>query len=251
MDKIRKRLSLTANSLKLIAITAMLIDHIAYRFLTNDIVLIYCMRLIGRMTAPIMCYFIAEGYFHTRNVKKYTMRMCIAALISHFPYVYFVKGDPLYGLFFNKQGEEFCTSVIFTLLLGLIALIIWNSSKLNEIIKYLLIAGICILAEYGDWGAIAVIWILLFGIQRSSHKKQMMSFLITGLYVWLLPVLSASNNHNRIFMTCNLGIYLVIPFLSLYSGKLGKSKGMKWLFYLFYPIHLLLLSLVYYKIIKT
>ncbi len=80
---------LDANAIKLIAIIAMTIDHIAWAIYPG-----YAlnwkpelMHIIGRITMPTMCFFIAEGFFHTRNVNKYTARMFLFALISHFAYV--------------------------------------------------------------------------------------------------------------------------------------------------------------------
>ena len=73
---------LSANTLKLIAIVAMVLDHIAVGFVAQTSVLYFIMRTIGKITAPIMCYFIAEGYFHTHNLKRYMLRLLIFALIS-------------------------------------------------------------------------------------------------------------------------------------------------------------------------
>ena len=77
---------LDANAIKLIAIIAMTIDHIAWAIYPG-----YAlnwkpelMHIIGRITMPTMCFFIAEGFFHTRNVNKYMFRMFLFALISHF-----------------------------------------------------------------------------------------------------------------------------------------------------------------------
>ncbi len=67
---VRENRPLTANVLKYIAIAAMLIDHIAWSFVSDYSVLGQIMHVIGRLTAPIMCYFIAEGYYYTRNVKS-------------------------------------------------------------------------------------------------------------------------------------------------------------------------------------
>lgn len=84
------RQGLNANHLKLIAIIAMTIDHIcdlAYPGFPSEPVAIG-LHIIGRLTAPIMWFFICEGYYYTRNVKKYMLRMGIFALISHFAYCF-------------------------------------------------------------------------------------------------------------------------------------------------------------------
>ena len=82
---------LSSNAIKLIAIAAMTVDHIAWAVFPGypKEFLPLLMHIIGRITCPIMCYCIAEGYHYTRNIRKYTARLFIFALISHFCYIYF------------------------------------------------------------------------------------------------------------------------------------------------------------------
>lgn len=75
-------MSLNRNQLKYLVIVAMVIDHIAAAFLSNDSAITVIMRMIGRLTAPTMAFFIVEGYFHTKNKKKYALRLFIFSLIS-------------------------------------------------------------------------------------------------------------------------------------------------------------------------
>lgn len=89
-------------------------DHLAWAiwqgFSTNPVALV--MHILGRLTCPIMCYIIAEGYHYTKNLKKYIGRMFLFAVISHFPYVFcsFNYIDPLsfvpfaHGSPFNQTG---------------------------------------------------------------------------------------------------------------------------------------------------
>lgn len=79
--------SLNSNALKIIAVTAMIVDHATFWLLSSDSALYVILRIFGRFAAPIMCYLIAEGYFHTSNKKKYCKRLFIFALISHYPYI--------------------------------------------------------------------------------------------------------------------------------------------------------------------
>ena len=82
---------LSSNAIKLIAIAAMTVDHIAWAVFPGypKEFLPLLMHIIGRITCPIMCYCIAEGYHYTRNIRKYTARLFVFALISHFCYIYF------------------------------------------------------------------------------------------------------------------------------------------------------------------
>ena len=130
-----ERRGLNANILKYIAAAAMLIDHVGWAFVQTNSVMGQAMHLIGRFTAPIMCYFIAEGYYHTRNIEKYLLRLGIFAAILHYPFVIaeFFQGNRIQfinGLIFVKpQFSITNSSVIFTLFLGLCALTIWKTQK--------------------------------------------------------------------------------------------------------------------------
>ena len=79
---------LNASTLKLIAIITMVIDHISWGFFDFYSWQGYMLHIIGRLTIPIMCFFIAEGYHYTRNIKKYTARLFVFAVISHFAYIF-------------------------------------------------------------------------------------------------------------------------------------------------------------------
>ena len=245
LTKQQGKTGMSSFTLKMIAILAMLIDHIAWAFVPTGTLLGQIMHIIGRITAPIMCYFIAEGYYHTHNIKKYALRLGIFATISHIPYNYFMTGKIT-----NPSISGFQTSVIYTLFLGLISLIIWNNEKLNKNGKTVLISIICILAIPGDWSFIAVLWVLYFGIKHDDFRKQVLSFSMISIPIaasfLIMLIIKDSNWYKQIFQ---IGIFLAIPLLSQYNGERGGSKNSKWIFYIFYPLHLLILGLIKYKIL--
>ena len=72
--------------LKLIAIITMLIDHIAAVLIPSDTMLWLVMRCIGRLAFPIFVFLLVEGFHHTRDVKKYLLRLGAFALISEVPF---------------------------------------------------------------------------------------------------------------------------------------------------------------------
>lgn len=236
-------------TLKMIAIFAMLIDHLAWAFVPTYTFWGQVMHVIGRTTAPIMCYFIAEGYYHTNNVKKYALRLGLFALISHIPFTLFETGR-LLPSFNNVIHFQIITSVIYTLFLGLISLIVWNNEKLNKFVKIVLIVLICIVATLGDWAFIGVLWILFFGIYHDNFKKQVLSFVM----IFSLPIVISSiimligkkgNWYSQLFQ---LGVLLAIPLIAKYNGERGGSKNSKWIFYIFYPLHLLIIAFIKYGI---
>ena len=70
---------LNRTQLKLIAICAMVCDHVAWGFVEFMSPLGQVMHVIGRLTIPIMCFFVAEGFRKTSNVKGYVTRMATFA----------------------------------------------------------------------------------------------------------------------------------------------------------------------------
>lgn len=236
---------ISAFTLKMIAIFAMLIDHIAWGFVPKSTLLGQAMHVIGRLTAPIMCYFIAEGYYHTHNVKKYALRLGIFALISHFPFILFEYGR--LSISYTDGFPFACkTGVIYTLFLGLISLIVWNSKKMNKLVKIILIVLLCVAALPGDWEFLSVLWILFFGINHNNPKGQILSFIIISLPFTIIAPLSGlfRNKINWYQQLFQCGVFLAIPFFIHYNGKLGGFKYSKWIFYIFYPLHLLILAFI-------
>ncbi|NLB23753.1 MAG: hypothetical protein GX833_10990, partial [Clostridium sp.] len=112
----------TATNLKLMAILAMIVDHLAWAFLPLDSLAGQLMHGIGRFTFPIMAFFIAEGFFYTKNFKRYLGRMGFFAIISHFAFQYFSYGR--IPLFSPKAGDTFLTftstGILYPFCLGLL-----------------------------------------------------------------------------------------------------------------------------------
>ena len=168
---------LNSNQLKLIAIIAMTVDHIAWAMFDGypSALLPLVMHIIGRLTCPIMCYFIAEGYHYTRNINKYTFRLFAFAFVSHFAYIFasndfvdFKSFIPFYyGNFLNQ------TSVMWSLAWGLLMLRIADSKRIKSIYKVLLVILICIITLPSDWSCIAALCIMAVGTNRGDFRKQM------------------------------------------------------------------------------
>ncbi len=226
---------LTANQLKIIAITAMFFDHFATIFLSYDTPLGIAMKTVGRIVAPTMCYFIAEGYYYTSNLRRYIFRLLCFAVISHIPYVLAFGYD-----FFQA------TSVMWPLAMGLIALSGLKSEKIPTIVKPVIVWICCFISLTADWNYVVVLWIVVFGIFSGNFKFQMVGFGLVGIIFHLIPTfLRFGVAHGTTPHWFELGIVLAIPLLYMYNGKLGrKSKLMTWSFYLFYPAHLLLFYLL-------
>ena len=232
MEKDLRNKILNSNILKIIAITAMFIDHASTWFYPRGTILYIILHALGRIVAPIMCYFIAEGYFHTSNNKKYITRLLILTAISHFPYV----------MYFQLTWWK-TTSVIWGLTLGLIALTVIQKPNIDAWKKYLVIAICCILSWTANWNYIVVLWIVFFGIYRGQIKKQMISFAAIGIALYAIPGIV---NFGWEFIY-RFGVILAIPLLILYNGERGKKSNLiKWGFHTFYPLHLMILFVLRY-----
>lgn len=229
------------STLKIIAISTMFLDHIGAVLLEPYIVsysfpewLFYIdtlLRLIGRVAFPIFIFLLLEGVEHTSNRRKYGIQLGIFALIAEIPFNLAINGTWLYIGYQN---------VMFTLLLGYLAISIYEKDSKKEenfileqgkatinlisLIKWLGI-GLCIViahigkTDYGAFGVIAIF--LLYRIKK--EKKSLCKF---GSILFLWEITAP----------------IAFIFISKYNGKRGLK--IKYIFYWFYPVHLLLLGLV-------
>ncbi len=232
-----KQKGLTASDLKYIAILAMFIDHVAWLAVPTESVLGQVMHAIGRTTAPVMCFFLTEGFHYTRNFRKYVLRMGVFAVISHFAYCFYKTGQ-----FFAPCKE----SVITTFLLCLLCLWVYHHQKIPNVWKFVAILGLTILSQSCDWGSKAVLFTFAFALARGNRKHQLAAFAAVAFLTLILPLWDVLLASPDLFVhhLYKFGIFLPIPLLLCYNGQRGGSNATKWLFYIFYPAHLLVLGLI-------
>lgn len=235
---------LNANQIKVLAIAAMTIDHIAWMvfpgYPRDPLPLI--MHIIGRITCPIMCYFIAEGYHHTKHIDRYTCRLYLFAIISHFAYRFASMDFSGWDFFIPFRDGNILnqTSVMWPLAWGLVMLRVTDSSAIRKPwIKTLLILLICFITFPSDWSCVASLCILAMGTNRGKFNVQM-SWMVFYVAIYALVYFFAID---RVYGLLQLAVVLSIPILNLYNGQRGKGgRFMKWLFYLYYPLHLALIG---------
>ena len=247
-EKLCIKKTLNSNAIKVIAIIAMTVDHLAWLLFSGyprDAIPII-MHLIGRITCPIMCFCIAEGFHNSKNLNKYTGRLFLFAIISHFAYIFasetFIDWKSFipfyYGEFLNQ------TSVMWPLAWGLVMLRISHSQKIKNWLKTILILLICAITFSSDWSCIASLCVLAFGSNRGNLKKQSF-WLVFYVALYALVYCLALD---WVYGLIQMAVVLAIPFLWLYNGERGKNprvnKIMKWFFYIYYPLHLLIIGLV-------
>lgn len=239
---------LSGSALKWIAVAAMVVDHLAAVVLKGYVRIhlsqfsevelaelgrLYdWMRRIGRTAFPLFAFLLTEGFFHTRNRKKYALRLFVFALLSEIPYDLAV-----FGRICERRGQN----TLFTLLLGLalmgaaewIRLCAWRRSggegksaapgwPVFLLQSAVFAAGavatkLCRL-DYGYRGIGLIGVFYLFYAYRTAAAAA--GFCLFCASPWSLPA------------------FLLIP---CYNGRRGKKgRGRRW-FYLFYPLHLLVL----------
>lgn len=231
-------------TLKMIALVTMTIDHTTYvlsefyPFFAEHRMLL---RGIGRIAFPIYCFLLVEGYFHTRNVKKYIGRLLLVFLLAEYPFDL--------ALCSCVPDWEY-QNVMLTLAIGLMAVALIDhakgwAQKLTEnrsaqIAFQLALSGAAIIGGIRladlcatDYGGGGVVFILLFYLFR-KHPIALTVSLYAAMYqlFWWFEA---------------IGILAMIPIL-LYNGRQGAKPGGqlgKWFFYLYYPLHLLVLGLAF------
>lgn len=235
---------LSADIIKYIAVTAMFIDHIASAFVEFNSVPGQIMHIFGRITAPIMSFFIAEGFHYTKNIKRYVLRLAVFALISWYPFIYRTTGELPITIENSRIYVNPQQSMIFTLLLALLSLIIVHSEKIPSIIKPILITILIFTSFIGDWYCFPLIWTMIFDKFRGDYKKQAISFTIASI-VMILLIFGLILQYELTGFLFQFGVLLALPLLYLYNGKkTGKSSFNKWFFYIFYPTHMIIIGLL-------
>lgn len=231
---------LSGNALKLVAIVAMTVDHLAWMGIETyqqaETPLQIALHSIGRLTAPIMFFFVAEGYHHTHNFRRYLGRLFLLAVVSHFAFCYFnMSGfNPFGNLLFNA------TSIAWPLMWGLILLKLWDTERLQQWQKLGITLLACLVTFSSDWSCAAPLAILMIGRNRGNFYKQMLwMMLIVTLYALAFSIVH-SQTYGMVHMAC----WLAVPLLALYNGERGKARWLGKFFYYYYPAHLALIGLL-------
>ena len=237
--ELRKK-HLNAGQIKLIAIIAMTIDHLTWAFFPGlqAVWYVFALHIIGRLTAPIMWFFIAEGCHYTRDIRKYALRLFIFAFISHFAYN-FAFGIPFLpfstGSIFNQTG------VMWSLAWAVVLIAVNREERIPQWVKILSFPVICLLTFPSDWSCIAVMCPFFLYQHRGDFKKQAIDIIVwTLVYATVYFIFL-----DKLYAVLQLFTFLTIPILAQYNGERGKKlKGTKWLFYIYYPAHLVVVGIV-------
>lgn len=231
----QQKRGISGSSLKLIAVVTMLIDHIAAAILARYLIIgdsvptalytiYFVMRCIGRIAFPIYCFLLVEGFTHTRDRKKYALRLFAFALISEIPF----------DLAFNSKVLEFgYQNVFFTLFLGLLTIMLlsevekrreWNVVLRTVLFVVIIVGGMLVAyglrTDYSYYGVMCIVILYLF---RNGRIYQIVAGCLSFFW-WELPA--------------------IISFVPIYFYNGKRGWNIKYFFYLFYPVHLMILYLI-------
>lgn len=226
--------------IKYIAMVTMLLNHIAHVFLVQGTILYEVLEDIGYFTAPVMCYFLAEGYVYTRSKLKYGFRLALFAAVSQIPF----------QLAFGYQS----LNMIFTLLCCFLILVVVDHVE-SPPLRMGLVMLLTLATVYSDWGVVAPLFTIFFFNAEGDRKQTARGFGVCYVIFVLLNVQNYMNGQPGNWtayavshaMLSGLGIIVAgITVLFFYNGKrMERGKNFsKWFFYLFYPVHLLVLYLI-------
>ena len=234
---------LTGNMIKIIAAILMVIDHIGVILMHEGGIL----RILGRISMPLFAFMIAEGAKHTKNKVKYLGMISGLATVCQLVY-YFVLND-LY----------MCILVTFSLSIALIYALnfvkwAYFSEKGNLVTKIAstaLFFGLAVLVyylntvlqiDYGFYGIMMPVFASLTDMRgyKIPEKMKWIESHYARVFLMAIPMLLRMSDTAPIMWYS----FLALPILILYSEKRGKWK-MKYFFYIFYPLHLALIYVVY------
>lgn len=224
-----KNKGLSTAALKAIALLSMTLDHIGVAFEQSIPVWAYLLlRTVGRMAFVMFCFFIVQGFLHTKSIGKYALRLGIFALLCEIPFDLFLHGEP-----FSWSGQN----VMITLLLGLLSLWAYEKFKSKMLLALLCVAALCVAALLlkSDYGLLGVLLIFILYQTRNNPKAK---YLLSALLLFLLG-LSGGNILTGLIQLAGLA---GLALCELYNGRQGPK--LKYLFYIYYPAHMLLLYFI-------
>ena len=219
--------------LKLIAACTMFIDHMGYTLFPG----VMWLRCIGRVAFPIFCFLIAEGCVHTHDRKKYALRLLVFAVLSEIPF------NLMTG---RAVWNPYDQNVLWTLLAGAAVCWLMDGALKRRTAPAFVLTGAAMVAafwllevfctDYGGWGMLLVA--MFYGVRRAPYgQAAKMAAQAVGLAFFCIGVMGG--------VTIELWALTALVPIWLYNGQRGFShKAVQYGFYAFYPLHILILSLI-------
>ena len=230
---------INANQLRVLAMFLMLLDHLWATLVPGN----FWMTCLGRLAFPIFAFQISEGFFHSADRRRYAKRLFLFALLSEVPFDLIYGGTMLY---------PFHQNVMFTLLLGLLTCCVIDRARRERTARAVLrgalsVAGLFLLSLVGmvDYGWKGVATVVAFYLLRDfpfAWLAQIAALVLLNIVLFkgqTIPLLGWD------FPTQGFAVLALLP-IWLYNGRRGGGgKTLQTAFYAFYPVHMLVLYLLF------
>lgn len=263
---------LNSFQLKIIAVIFMTLDHIQY-FLFGTLAVPPILGMIGRIAAPIFLFLMASSMAHTSSQSKYIIRLYVAsvlmACLNFFINMNYVSVGGVYMI-----GNIFQTMTLACLLIYAYEMIKVGilEKDSRSYVRGLMILFMMILSTVAflfnlnllyttqsQWSMIAnqlmmilvpnvltcegsiVIVLMAFGFYFCLKNQKNLIFYYTAVSgVFLFSALASEFSLQNIFLINYQWLQiLALPFLLAYNNE--KGRGMKYFFYVYYPLHMVIL----------
>lgn len=229
----RRKFGLNNNALKIIAMLTMLIDHIGVNLLPS----VLALRIIGRISFPIFAYMIAEGCRYTRNRIKYFLSIFLLGFSCQLVY-YFAMGS-MYQ------------NILLSFSLSILAIFSLDTVIAHKRVLYIILGAVGFLLA-----AFTMIFLpIIFKEQKLVFDYGIYAFILPLVVYyfpnkwWRLGVMAVLLSYRAYeYLAYNNGwihwfTLVSVALLALYNGERGKLK-LKYMFYIFYPLHLVIIYLI-------
>lgn len=218
-------------ALRTLALASMIIDHAGLALFPD----VGVFRCIGRLSFPIYCFLIVQGYLHTHDIRAYGRRLLLFAFLSEIPFDL---------LIFGRTASPMEQNVLFSLLLGLTALHCADSMKDRPMhaSAVILLLCMCAMAANVSFGWLSVA--LCLGMRYADRSRLRLALYTAGsLLLYTLSLLLSGVTASWVLVSL-CALFALIPLL-LYNGRRGAHHPMlTFLFYAAYPLHIIILLIV-------
>ena len=241
MSALKQARILNANALKFLAAALMLVDHIGLMFFPQELL----WRIVGRLSMPLFAFALSEGCRYTKNKTKHFFLLFALALLCQVVYYFFDHGNLYMSILIT-----FSLSVLTIYALQFFKKTLFDekTSKLSKGLSFTLFAAtilcdfvLCEIFEidYGFWGIMLPVFASIFDFRGIPAPTLLQKLDCLPARIFALSI-------GLIFLACSFGgiqfyALLSIPILLLYNGEKG-TWNTKYFFYIFYPLHLVLLQ---------
>ena len=246
-DKMNEKIKVfNRDQIKYIAALLMFIGHFMIftvkelNYLGLPSVIVKPLILFQYIAPFVFMFFIAEGFYYTKNLKKYVARLLTTGIVTQFTFVLANTGSMDWNMFLTTGN------IVLTLLLSLLILIIYDSSRINIIFKIMMIM-LCLGITYVwnmEWAIIAPLIVFVFYILRDKPVWRFVSYEILMIGYVLISMGGFEALISKVLFILVIQVPIII-ITFFYNGQEGRFPVFsKYFFYLFYPVHMMIIFMI-------